>query len=273
MSADGDSPLAGDDPRVVTFFGEAHATVARFAALLADQGVLRGLIGPREVVRLWERHLINSASVVPFLPASGTVIDVGSGAGLPGVVLAALRPDLHIVLLDPMERRVAWLIEVVEQLGLTSVEVVRGRAEDMQGTLVADAVTARAVAPMDRLAGWTLPLLRSGGVLLAMKGQTAHQELEDAASAIRSLGGGPGEVLEAPTIEGFTGTTIIRVVRELVIPRAPAKPKVAKSKATKGRGSRGGRPRDAGPKGAAPTGPGGKGTASSGRGSDQPRQS
>ena len=260
-STDAASALAGDDPRVVAFFGDAHETIAQFAALLADQGVIRGLIGPREVARLWERHLINSASVVSFLPASGTVIDVGSGAGLPGIVLAAIRPDLRVVLLEPMERRVAWLTEVVEQLGLGSVEILRGRAEDMQGTLVADAVTARAVAPLDRLAGWTLPLLRAGGVLLAMKGQTARQELEDAAPAIRSLGGGPGEVLEAPTIDGLAGTTIIRVVRELVIPRAPAKPKAAKGKVTRGAVARGAVARGAATKRTA-----GKGMASSGSG-------
>lgn len=229
--------LAADDPRVTELFGDAHETVVRFAALLADQGVLRGLIGPREVPRLWERHLVNSAAVVQFLPGSGTVIDVGTGAGLPGIVLAAMRPDLHVVLLDPMERRVTWLTEVVEQLGLPSVEVVRGRAEDMHGVLVADAVTARAVAPMDRLAGWTLPLLRAGGVLLAMKGRTALQELEDAAPTIRSLGGGPGEVLESTTIDGLAAATIIRVVRELVVPRLVTKPKPSKKK--QGRDQRG----------------------------------
>ncbi|MCU1432218.1 MAG: methyltransferase GidB, partial [Actinotalea sp.] len=210
------APLSGEDPRVLTFLGEAYPTVARFAALLADQGVLRGLIGPREAPRLWDRHLLNSASVAALLPGSGTLVDVGSGAGLPGLVLAAMRPDLHVVLLEPMQRRVAWLSEVVDELAMGHVEVVRARAED--ATMSVDAVTARAVAPLDRLVGWTLPLLRAGGTLLAMKGQNAQDEITSALAATRAVGGGPGEVVVVPTIEGLPGTTVVRIVRELVVP-------------------------------------------------------
>ncbi|WNB85591.1 16S rRNA (guanine(527)-N(7))-methyltransferase RsmG [Cellulomonas sp. ATA003] len=149
-------PLS-EDPRVQARLGEAYPTLERFHALLREQGVLRGLIGPREVGRLWERHLLNSASLAPYLPTTGTVVDVGSGAGLPGVVLAALLPGTELVLLEPMERRVTWLTEVTQQLGLDNVTVRRGRAEELHGAIAADAVTARAVAPMDRLARWTLP--------------------------------------------------------------------------------------------------------------------
>lgn len=214
--------VTGETPEVVAFFGEQYDRLATFASMLADQGVTRGLIGPREVPRLWERHLINSASVVPLLPEAGTVVDVGSGAGFPGIVLAVMRPDLHVVLLEAMERRVTWLSEVVEALKLTSVEVVRARAEDSHAMSV-DAVTARAVAPLDRLVGWTLPLLRVGGVLLAMKGDQAEDELEAARAAIRSFGGGPGEVVLTATIAGVPGSRVVRVVRELEIPRIKAK--------------------------------------------------
>ncbi len=207
------TPLTSSDPRIVALFGPAHAAVDLFAAALADEGVTRGLLGPREVPRLWERHLLNSAAVAPLLPASGTLVDVGSGAGLPGVVLAAMCPDLRVVLLEPMERRVAWLEHVLSLTGLANLEVLRGRAEDVAGTLHADVVTARAVAPMDRLVGWTLPLLGRGGVLLALKGRAAAQELVAAAGELARLGGDAGEVLTVGTIPGVETTSVVRVVR------------------------------------------------------------
>lgn len=213
--SDGDErheELGPEDPRVARFFGEALPKVAGFAGMLVEEGVRRGLIGPREVPRLWERHLINSGAIARLLPTRGTLIDVGSGAGLPGVVLAAMRPDLDVVLLEPMERRVTWLEEVVASLGLSSVRVVRGRAEELHGMIVADAVTARAVAPLDRLVSWTLPLLKTGGVLLAMKGGRAAEELTQASEVIAAAGGSPGEVLDAPA-DGLPGTTVVRIVR------------------------------------------------------------
>ncbi len=206
-------PLA-DDPRVADYLGAAFAAVSGFHAMLTDEGVLRGLIGPREVPRLWERHLLNSAAVAPYLPSVGRLVDVGSGAGLPGVVLAAMLPDVEVVLVEPMERRVDWLTEVIDRLGLDNVVVRRGRAEEYHGALEADAVTARAVAPLDRLARWTLPLLVPGGVLVALKGRQAATEVEAARHVVRKLGGRPAEVLEAGTIEGLETTTVVRVVRE-----------------------------------------------------------
>lgn len=216
-----ESFLRGDEPQVVRFFGEAYAAVARFHAMLAEDGVRRGLIGPREVPRLWERHLVNCGTVAAFLPHRGTVVDVGSGAGLPGVVLAAMRPELHVVLLEPMERRTTWLSEVTAELGLTNAEVVRGRAEEQRGRIVADVVTARAVAPMDRLARWCLPLLREGGALVAMKGRSAEQELVEARPEIARLGGDGGEVVPAAAVEGVPGTAVVRVRR--VRPAEPQK--------------------------------------------------
>lgn len=205
-------PLTGD-ARVQAVLGPAFPVLTRYHALLREQGVLRGLIGPREVGRLWERHLLNSASLVPFLPVSGTVVDVGSGAGLPGVVLAALLPDVEVVLLEPMERRVTWLTEVTDELELANATVRRGRAEELHGRMAADAVTARAVAPMDRLARWTLPLLRPGGALVVLKGRQAAAELDAARHVLRKLHASSSDVLTAPTLEGLEPTTVVRVVK------------------------------------------------------------
>ncbi|KGM12262.1 16S rRNA (guanine(527)-N(7))-methyltransferase RsmG [Cellulomonas carbonis] len=199
--------------------------VEHYAELLAEEGVLRGLIGPREVPRLWERHILNCAAVAQLMPDAGTVVDLGSGAGLPGIVLAAMRPDLDVVLLEPMERRTAWLEEVRSSVGLDHVRVRRGRAEDMVGQLSADAVTARAVASMDRLVPWAMPLLKQGGVLLAMKGDRGPAELEEARAVIDSWGGGAGEVVTVGTVPDVEATTVVRVVRErAVVPSRPQRP-------------------------------------------------
>lgn len=206
----------GLDPRVAEYLGAAYPAVAEFGGMLRDEGVLRGLIGPREVPILWDRHLLNSAAIAQFLPDAGRLIDVGSGAGLPGIVLAAMRPELEVVLVEPMERRTDWLSEVVDRLGLTNVVVQRARAEDLHGQILADVVTARAVAPLDRLCRWTLPLLVRGGELIAMKGRQAADEVAGAAAAIRKLGGGAAEILSAGTIPGVDETTVVRIVRETV---------------------------------------------------------
>lgn len=208
-------PLQGD-ARVIEYFGDAYPVLAQFSELLASQGVLRGLIGPHEVSRLWERHLLNSAAMVPFLPTAGRLIDVGSGAGLPGVVLAAMLPGVEVILLDPMERRTDWLNEIVAELGLSNVSVRRGRAEELHGELLVEAVTARAVAPMDRLGRMTMPLLAKGGVLVALKGRQAAVEVGKARSALKKMGAGVPEILEARTIDGVESTTVVRVVRETV---------------------------------------------------------
>ncbi|WP_246130926.1 16S rRNA (guanine(527)-N(7))-methyltransferase RsmG [Cellulomonas aerilata] len=205
--------LAGD-PRVESYLGPAFPVVSAFHTMLTEEGVLRGLIGPREVARLWERHLLNSAAVAQHLPGTGQLVDVGSGAGLPGVVLAAMLPDVEVVLVEPMERRVDWLSEVVARLRLDNVVVRRGRAEEFHGAVEAEAVTARAVAPLDRLARWTLPLLVPGGVLVALKGRQAADEVEAARHVLRKLGGGATQVLEAGTVEGLETTTVVRVVKD-----------------------------------------------------------
>lgn len=156
MTEEAELPQAPKEAQAV--FGEFLPEAVRYAELLADAGVKRGLIGPREVPRLWERHLLNCAVLSEVVPEGVTVCDVGSGAGLPGIPLALVRPDLKITLLEPLLRRTNFLQEVVELLGLDHVTVVRGRAEEVLGTLQpVHVVTARAVAPLDRLAGWGVP--------------------------------------------------------------------------------------------------------------------
>lgn len=209
-----EDPLTGD-PAVAEFFGDAWPAVAGFHSMLVDEGVLRGLVGPREVSRLWSRHLLNSAAVVPFLPEEGRIIDLGSGAGLPGIVVAAMRPSCEVVLLEPMERRTDWLTEVAARLALDNVVVERNRAQDVHGRLIGDAVTARAVAALDKLYRMAFPLLRPGGVLVALKGDKAEQEVLDAKHAGKKWGAGVAEVAVASTIPGVEPTRVVRVVREV----------------------------------------------------------
>lgn len=178
----------------------------RYAELLAIQGVLRGLIGPRETPRLWERHLLNCGVLAELVPAGASVCDLGSGAGLPGLVLAIARPDLEVVLVEPLLRRTTFLSEVVADLGLGHVEVVRGRAEELHGARRFDVVTSRALAPLERLLGWSMPLVAPTGALVAMKGSSVHDEIAAAAPGLESLRcSAPevlvlgGEVLESPT--------------------------------------------------------------------------
>lgn len=190
----------------------------RFVELLRQHGVERGLIGPREVDRLWSRHVLNSAVLAERVPSGVRVIDVGSGAGFPGVPLAIARPDLDIVLLEPMARRFDWLSEVADLLGL-DVEVVRGRAEERSVRSAhagADVVTARAVAPMARLADWCLPLVRPGGSVLALKGASAAEEIERDRDEIRRAGGQQIEIRECGAGVLEVPTTLVEVVRSSV---------------------------------------------------------
>jgi len=204
-------PLEGD-PRIADYFGERLGAVSAFRDALAAEGERRGLIGPREASRLWERHLLNSAAVVRFL-ADGAVIDVGSGAGLPGLVIAAMEPGREVILVEPMERRVAWLEEIAGRLDLRNVRVIRARAESAAGLVRAPAVTARAVAPLAKLARWCVPLVAAGGQLLFLKGRGAADEVLAAAGALRSLRL-KAEVVEVASLPGLEATRVIRLVRE-----------------------------------------------------------
>jgi 16S rRNA (guanine527-N7)-methyltransferase len=192
-------------------FGSALGLAQRYAGLLVGPGTEQGLIGPREAARLWDRHLMNCAAVAELVPHPCSVIDLGSGAGLPGVVLAMLLPDSDIVLLEPMARRAAFLQECVRVLGLGNVAVRCARAEDMTGQLEVDVVTARAVAPMKRLAGLALGLVRPGGVVLAIKGAGAAQDLAEAGPVLSRLDVRGVEVLQAGRGKVSPPLTVIRL--------------------------------------------------------------
>jgi 16S rRNA (guanine527-N7)-methyltransferase len=237
-------PSAAFEKTAEEVFGARLPLAVAYAELLITDGVVRGLIGPREAPRVWERHLINCAVMSEIIPIGASVVDVGSGAGLPGIVLAVARPDLTITLVEPLARRTAFLSEAVTKLGLeASVTVVRGRAEDVAGgpPVAADIVTARAVASLDRLAGWCLPLAAIGGRLLALKGSSAADEVAEHREAIARHGGsepvirlcGAG-VIEPPT-------TVVEIVRER--DAMPPRPGSSKKAAGSGRsaGNDGGR--------------------------------
>lgn len=166
-------------------FGEQIDVARQFTANLAQYGEELGLIGPLELPRLWTRHILNCAVVAPLL--RGRVGDVGSGAGLPGLVLAIARPDVDFTLIEPMERRTAWLNDQVAELGLTNVTVVRDRAEDVRRDVLLDQVTARAVSALKKLIPMTAPLVRPGGELVLMKGAGAQAEIEAAAKQIKAF--------------------------------------------------------------------------------------
>lgn len=193
-------------------FGDRLHLAERYVEHLATSGTERGLIGPREVPRLWSRHVLNCAVIENQIPEGRHVADVGSGAGLPGLCLAIARPDLELTLIEPLERRVIWLQEVVDDLGLDNVTVMRTRAELAVGMVNADVVTARAVSALSNLAGLTIPLLAGKGEVVAIKGRSAGEEVEKAAKVIRKLGGVQtsvvlvgGDLLEEPT-------TVVRIV-------------------------------------------------------------
>jgi 16S rRNA (guanine527-N7)-methyltransferase len=192
-------------------FGARAALAYRYADLLAGTGVERGLLGPREAPRLWQRHLLNCAVVHPAIAPNARVCDIGSGAGLPGVVLAIARPDLHVTLLEPLLRRATFLSEVVETLGLDRVVVRRVRAEEVRGRDRFDVVTARAVARLDVLIGWGLPLVRAGGELMAWKGEAAVDELAAAAAAIERWGGVQARIETHGSGLVIPPTTVIRI--------------------------------------------------------------
>ncbi|WP_345447082.1 16S rRNA (guanine(527)-N(7))-methyltransferase RsmG [Rothia endophytica] len=192
-------------------FGDRLPVAQRYVQHLASSGIERGLIGPREVPRLWERHVLNCAVVQELIEQGATVADVGSGAGLPGLCLAIARPDLSLTLIEPLERRVIWLTEVVEDLGLENVDIMRSRAEQAVGYVEADYVTARAVSALVGLLDITLPILRGTGQLLALKGRTATEEITKAKKKLNKYGARKTEILLAGEDLLEEPTTVVRV--------------------------------------------------------------
>lgn len=201
-----ETPSAPEVARRV-FSSQALPIAEVYAGRLASDGVERGLIGPREAPRLWERHILNCAVLAELLPEGATLVDIGSGAGLPGLVLAIARPDLSVTLVEPLLRRTTFLSEMVTDLELGNVEVVRARAEQLHGDRRFDVVTSRAVAPLERLLEWSMPLVSASGALIAMKGASVRDEIASAHETLARFGCAEPEVaelgadrLEAPTV-------------------------------------------------------------------------
>ena len=235
------SDAVGPVPSVAAeVFGAELPRAERFVAHLASTGIAWGLVGPREVPRLWDRHVLNCAVMTELIEQDARVVDIGSGAGLPGLTIALRRPDLTVVLVEPLLRRATWLEQVVADLELPSVTVRRARAEELHGSEQADYVTARAVASLDRLAQWGLPLLRPHGQLLALKGRSAEEEVARTAAAVAAAGGVSTDVATVGAGVVEPPVTVVRV-------RVGAAPAVAgaggRSAARTGSARRRGRPR------------------------------
>ena len=195
-AASGLPELTGADLKAAeSVFGDRLNLARSYVEHLATSGIERGLIGPREVPRLWSRHVLNCAVVQELIPQGARLADVGSGAGLPGLCLAIARPDLEITLIEPLERRVIWLDEVIEDLGLENAAILRSRGEQAVGQIDVDVVTARAVSALVGLLDITLPLLRGTGQLLALKGRTAEEEVRKAQKKLDRYGVRETEIL------------------------------------------------------------------------------
>jgi 16S rRNA (guanine527-N7)-methyltransferase len=208
-------------------FGSGVAKASAYAEALATTGVERGLIGPREVPRLWDRHLLNCVALRELIPEGVELADVGSGAGLPGIPLTIARPDLSVSLIEPLLRRVVWLREIVLELSLINVEIIRARADAVRETgQTFDVVTARAVAPLSSLLELCLPLVRPGGELLAMKGDGAEEELAGSIPMLERLGAAEWSVVTCGEGVLETPTTVVRVI-------AGERPKARSSKGSR----------------------------------------
>ncbi|TGB45869.1 16S rRNA (guanine(527)-N(7))-methyltransferase RsmG [Mycolicibacterium peregrinum] len=231
----GPVPAAPDAAAEV--FGDRLETAERYAAILAGAGVEWGLIGPREVDRLWDRHILNSSALGELLAPDERVADIGSGAGLPGIPLALARPDVHVTLIEPLLRRSEFLREAVDELGL-DIAVVRGRAEDADvrksvGEL--DVVTSRAVASLDKLTRWSMPLLRVDGRMLALKGERAEAEIEEHRRVMASLGAVDARVVKCGVNYLNPPVTVVAVRRVAVRPGTRSTGRASGSRGRSGR--------------------------------------
>jgi 16S rRNA (guanine527-N7)-methyltransferase len=197
-----------EPPAASAIFGDRIELARGYAAALVRDGDLLGLLGPRELPRLWTRHILNSAVVAELIPEGKTVADIGSGAGLPGIPLAIARPNNHFTLIEPMERRSDWLRETVQELGLTNVNVLRARAEEVGD--VFDIATARAVSALPKLLRLAVPMVRHGGEVLALKGSKAADEILDAKKLQKKLGISGFEIVSTGTKLLAEPTVVVR---------------------------------------------------------------
>jgi 16S rRNA (guanine527-N7)-methyltransferase len=213
VSSDAVPAVVPDPPaEAVSVFGAALPAAEQYVQMLAGPGVAWGLLGPREVPRLWTRHVLNCAALTDLVPSPSTLVDLGSGAGLPGIVLALLLPDVQVTLLERMERRAKFLTQCVADLRLGNASVLRASAEEVAGRVNADVVTARAVAPLDRLAGLAAVLVRPGGLILAIKGATADQEVAGARPVLRRLGMREVAVVRVGDGKVDRAATVVRLI-------------------------------------------------------------
>jgi 16S rRNA (guanine527-N7)-methyltransferase len=231
-------PTEAEAAAARTLFGPRLDLALAYAQALATAGVERGLIGPREAERIWERHLLNCAVLQELVPEGVELGDVGSGAGLPGIPLAIARPDLTVYLMEPMLRRTTWLREIIAELGLENVEIIRAKAHIVaESGQHFDVVTSRAVAALPTLAEWSMPLVRKEGQLLAIKGDSAEAELAAASEVLAQLGAASSEVVHCGESVLATPTTAVRIVAgrdgKLLKKKAPAAAKPPKAPAKK----------------------------------------
>lgn len=192
-------------------FGPSFGTIEHFAAMLAEEGELRGLIGPRELPRLWSRHIVNSAAVLDFIPRRVQVLDIGSGAGFPGLVVAIARPDLDVHLVEPMVRRCEWLADVVDEIALDNVTIHQARAEELHGRGQSDVVTSRAVAHLKKLTRLTMPLVRPGGSMLALKGRRVADEVSECRGLFRKFQVDMVDMHEVPSVMEDESTRVVQL--------------------------------------------------------------
>lgn len=212
MSAVPAAEVPAPPAEAVSVFGAALPAAEQYVRMLAGAGVAWGLLGPREVPRLWTRHVLNCAALTDLVPSPATLVDLGSGAGLPGIVLALLLPGVQVTLLERMERRAKFLTQCVAELRLGNATVLRASAEEVAGRVGADVVTARAVAPLDRLAGLAAGLVRPGGLILAIKGATADKEVAEARPVLRRLGMREVTVVRAGDGKVGRAATVVRLI-------------------------------------------------------------
>lgn len=188
-----------------TWLDGTRPALEPFHDVLAGEGIVRGVIGPREQDRLWARHLLNCAAVADpslgLVPPGATVVDVGTGGGLPGIVWALVRPDISMVLVEPLQRRIAFLSETLATLGITDrVQLQAVRAQELAGP-IGDVVTSRALSSLEDIAAWSVPLMKPGGAIVAMKGARADAELQDGRESIRLMGVGEAEVVRIGPVQ------------------------------------------------------------------------